>query len=102
MSTVVTNDEAKRYISHHLRRLWTEAGEPSLREIGESTGESHAAIGQYLNGEKMAGAGPLKRLAEFFSIRLDRTILVDELLSRPKSVAEKNLRDFLKSVHQCA
>jgi len=81
---VVTNDEAKRNIAANLSALWIEAGEPSLREIGAETGESHAAIGQYLRGDVMAGAGPLKRLAEFFSKRLHRNISLDSLVTPPR------------------
>jgi transcriptional regulator with XRE-family HTH domain len=83
MSTVVTNDEAKDNIAFHLEELMEKAGRPSLREIADATGESHTAIRQYLNGEKMAGSGPLMRLAEYFSKSLRRKITTDYLLSSP-------------------
>lgn len=79
---MISNDEAKQYISAHLSRLIEECGSPSLREIAEQTGESHTVIGEYVRGVKMPGVAPLARLAEYFSRQLRRKITLDFFLKK--------------------
>ncbi|MGD9645699.1 MAG: hypothetical protein AB7U73_08300 [Pirellulales bacterium] len=81
MSTVISNEQAKRNIAAQLSALIEESDSPSLRDIAAETGESHTVIGEYVRGEKMPGVAPLARLAEFFTRRLKRKITLDFFLS---------------------
>jgi transcriptional regulator with XRE-family HTH domain len=82
MSIVLTDEQAKRNVAANLTRLLGEAG-VSRRKVAEETGESHTAIADYAKGAKMPGAGPLARLAEFFSVS------TDFLLSSPKTSGKR-------------
>jgi transcriptional regulator with XRE-family HTH domain len=76
MSTVLQDDDAKQNVAENLRTLMAETG-VTQKEISEATEISPMSISYYLKAERMAGGGPLARLAEYFGVS------VDYLLKKP-------------------
>jgi transcriptional regulator with XRE-family HTH domain len=77
MSTVLSDDAAKKNVAANLSRLILDH-KTSRRGVAKATGESHTIISQYAAGHKLPGSGALARLAEFFGVS------TDYLLSTPK------------------
>lgn len=70
MSTVLSDDEARRNVGANLSRLMGER-ELSTYKVAEAIGSSHTIINQYARGLKLPGSGALARLAEFFGVSTD-------------------------------
>jgi transcriptional regulator with XRE-family HTH domain len=70
MSTVLQDDEAKQNVADNLRVLMAEKG-VTQKETSEATDIAPMSISYYLRAERMAGGGPLARLAEFFGVSVD-------------------------------
>lgn len=84
MATVITDDDARQNVAENLRRLMVDRG-VTQKEVAENTDISQMAISYYLKAERMAGGGPLARLAEFFQVS------IDSLLEKPgKKISRKS------------
>lgn len=70
---MISDDDAKRYLSANLRRLlalrgWTQT------ELVHRTGETHATISRTVNGQNMPSATVLARIAEALDVSSDRLL----------------------------
>lgn len=87
MATVLSDEKAKKNLARNLDRLMEEhmfeGRRVSNALLAATIGVSAMTITYYLQGERMAGSGPLARMAEFFGVS------TDFLLSKPK---KKNSR----------
>jgi transcriptional regulator with XRE-family HTH domain len=76
MSNVLTDEEARKYLAEHLRRLLDEHGVTQCA-LAKAVKVSNMTVTYWIQGERMAGSGPLARLAEYFGVS------TDFLLSKP-------------------
>jgi transcriptional regulator with XRE-family HTH domain len=76
MSTVTTDDEAKRNIAENVNRLMA-ARDLSQADLSRASGESEMRVSLLRRGLKMPTAGFLARIAEALGVS------VDTLLSPP-------------------
>lgn len=67
---MLTDDDAKTHLAENLRRLLDET-KTSQTALAQAVDVSNMSITFYLQGVRMAGAGPLARIAEFFGVSTD-------------------------------
>lgn len=83
MSTVISNDDAKRIIARNVNRILKERG-LSRRWLAQHTGEFDSTIANVCHGRKCCLAGLLARIAEALNVTLD------DLLSPPRKKISKS------------
>jgi transcriptional regulator with XRE-family HTH domain len=84
MSTVTSDDEAKRNIPANLSRLLEERG-MSQAELAQATGDTTMRISYYVRGERQPSAGALSRLAEALGVTME------SLVAPPKNKIKNRL-----------
>ncbi len=75
MSTVISDDEAKRNLAENVRRLLDSRG-MTQTQLAEAAHETQATISRIANGLQLAGGGILIRLAEAFDVSVDRLLSI--------------------------
>lgn len=70
MSNVITDDDAKRHLAEHLKQLLAEK-QVTQTALAQAIDVSNMTVTYWLHGQRMAGSGPLARMAEFFGVSAD-------------------------------
>lgn len=78
MSTVITDEAAKRNISRNIQVL-LERRKISILKFSQDIGEPQNTVYRIVRGDNMPGVALLARMAEFLMVT------VDDLLSDPKN-----------------
>jgi transcriptional regulator with XRE-family HTH domain len=73
MSTVISDDEVKKNIAANIAQTLHLMGK-TQGWLANQVGVTPAAISLIVSGDRMPGAGVLRRIAEALNVRMDRLI----------------------------